>query len=156
MDIIGHKYTWKCHIHHGGVHIYEMIDKALCNVEWRMLFLDAHVKTLLRVDFSDQHPLLISLKDLPWQRSPINFKFESSWTVEEYFEAMLSSTWKQHNNLISNLDHVKSEANRWNLNTLKIITQKKNKLLGRILGIQKIIQEGRSHPDLEKMESKLQ
>lgn len=47
----------------GGIRIYERLDGALRNDEWRVLFPDAQVRVLPRMEFSDHHPIIISLKE---------------------------------------------------------------------------------------------
>lgn len=72
-----HKYTWKGMISHMGLRIYERHDHDLNNDHLRLQFLDARVKFLTRLDFSDHHPLLVSLKDITFRTYPKHFKFES-------------------------------------------------------------------------------
>lgn len=59
LGTIGPKYTWRSLMYHGGHRIYEKLDCALGNEEWRFRFPDAQVKVLARVEFLDHHPLLI-------------------------------------------------------------------------------------------------
>jgi hypothetical protein len=65
MDLgsVGSKYTWRGPIFNGGQRIYERLDRALSNENWRIMFPDGYVKVLPRLDFSDHHPILISLVD---------------------------------------------------------------------------------------------
>ncbi|CAI8603759.1 unnamed protein product [Vicia faba] len=58
-----HRYTWRGPIYQGGVGIYERLDRAMSNDIWRLQFPNASVKVLTRMEFSDHHPILISLKD---------------------------------------------------------------------------------------------
>ncbi|XP_050886134.1 40S ribosomal protein S7 isoform X1 [Lathyrus oleraceus] len=69
---------------------------------------------------------------------------------------MLTSTWHQSNSFLTSLEPVKIASSSWNLRTFKSLIQKKNKLLGRILGIQRVCQEGKGDFGLEKRENKLQ
>lgn len=48
MDLGSHgpKYTWGGPIYHGSQRIYEKLDRALCNEDWRLNFPDASVKVL--------------------------------------------------------------------------------------------------------------
>lgn len=107
------------------------------------------------MNFSDHHPLLISLKEFHQYGRPRSFKFESAWIFEDSFEAMLTSTWHQSNSFLTSLERVKIASSSWNIRTFKSLIQKKNKLLGRILGIQRVCQEGKGDFGLEKRENKL-
>lgn len=46
-------------------------------------------------------------------------------------------------------------TNNWNMHTVRSLQQEKNKLLGRISGIQKATQEGCRHPELDRIEEEL-
>lgn len=63
LDAIGHKFTWRGPMQQGGIRIYERLGGALRNDEWRVLFPDAQVRVLPRMEFSDHHPIIISLKE---------------------------------------------------------------------------------------------
>jgi hypothetical protein len=52
---IGPKYTWRGPTFHDGERIFERLDRALSNDEWRLGFPNAVVKVLPRVNFSDHH-----------------------------------------------------------------------------------------------------
>lgn len=72
-----HRYTWRGPIYQGGVQIYERLDRALCNNIWRIEFLNAYIKVLTRMKFSDHHPILISLKEKDTCERSRRFHFKS-------------------------------------------------------------------------------
>ncbi|CAK8578885.1 unnamed protein product [Lathyrus sativus] len=76
------KFTWRGLIFHGGYRIYEKLDRALSNEAWSLNFLDAQIKTLTHVEFSDHHPILISLTKVMKHNVPRQFRFESAWLAE--------------------------------------------------------------------------
>ena len=53
---LGSNYTWR---------LFERLDRAFSNDSWRLDFPDGVVRVLLRLDFSDDHPLLICLAEVP-------------------------------------------------------------------------------------------
>lgn len=63
--------------------MYERLDRALCNDNWRIQFSDAQVKVLTRVEFSDHHHVLVSLKDNARRDLVKTLKFECVRVLEE-------------------------------------------------------------------------
>ncbi|XP_058774782.1 uncharacterized protein LOC131649052 [Vicia villosa] len=59
LDSVGHRFTWKGPIFHGGGRIYERLDRVLSNDNWRLQFPQGFVKVFPRVDFSDHHPIVL-------------------------------------------------------------------------------------------------
>ncbi|GAU22321.1 hypothetical protein TSUD_106490 [Trifolium subterraneum] len=90
MGVMGPKFTWRGPIYHGGQRIYERLDRALCNEKWRLSYPDGFVKVLTRVEFSDHRPILISPKESPYIKAPIQFKFESAWLLDDTYKEELS------------------------------------------------------------------
>ncbi|XP_058726696.1 uncharacterized protein LOC131598077 [Vicia villosa] len=76
MQTKGPYYTWRGPIYHGGQRIYERLDRAISNEAWRLMFTEAHVKVLTRVDFSDHHPIMIMLHYSKYETYNKPFRFE--------------------------------------------------------------------------------
>ncbi|XP_058726904.1 uncharacterized protein LOC131598305 [Vicia villosa] len=57
VSAIGYKYTWIRPMLHRAVEVYERLDRVLCNEDWRILFPNAHVKVLMRIEFYNHHPI---------------------------------------------------------------------------------------------------
>jgi hypothetical protein len=108
MDLgaVGSKFTWRGPIYHGGQRIFERLDRALSNESWRLAFPDGYVKVLTRVDFSDQHPLLISPIDDSYPIAPKQFRFESAWLLEDSYLPMLTTCWQQNLSINHNLHKI--------------------------------------------------
>ncbi|MCH79376.1 endonuclease/exonuclease/phosphatase family protein [Trifolium medium] len=88
LGAVGSKYTWRGPIYHGGQRIYERLDRALSNDMWRLLFPEAFVKILARLDYSDHHPILINLTDTPHPVAPRQFGFESAWLIDDSYQGL--------------------------------------------------------------------
>lgn len=71
---------------------HEKLDRVLCNVIWRNSYPKAHVKVLHRLEFSDHHPLLLTLVDKDLRKVPKSFKFECSWLIEDSFDHLLKTS----------------------------------------------------------------
>ncbi|KAI5410175.1 hypothetical protein KIW84_055599 [Lathyrus oleraceus] len=128
------------------------------NANWRIKFLEVQVKVkvIVRVNFSDHHHILATLKDNGRRNTTRAFKFECSWVIKETYEDMIKQTWNDNINLVNNLLRVRRKASDWNLQTIRSIQIKNKILLRRINGIHKVIQEGRGHNGLSKLEKNLQ
>ncbi|XP_058784025.1 uncharacterized protein LOC131658784 [Vicia villosa] len=74
----GPKFTWRGPIFHGGQRIFERLDRALSNEEWKLKFANCQVRVLTRVEFSDHHPIMITLNNNSFERCPKTFHFESA------------------------------------------------------------------------------
>ncbi|XP_019157735.1 PREDICTED: uncharacterized protein LOC109154388 [Ipomoea nil] len=130
------------------------LDRALCNVEWRMLYPDASVTHLPMVS-SNHSPLLI--KTIKTQGSGVsrNFKYNAAWTSHPGFMNFVKDKW----NIDEGLEQAKMElANdllSWNHSTFGSIFQRKKRVLVRIEGVQKAL-ANRPRSDLIKLNKKLQ
>ncbi|KAI5405563.1 hypothetical protein KIW84_052374 [Lathyrus oleraceus] len=125
LGLIGYKYNWRGPISHGGLRIYERLDRMLSNDQWRLQFPDAQVKVLTRLDFSDHLPLLVSLTDNTSRNFPNYFKFESAWVLEETYNYMVNSSWKANSSLTNNLEELKTQVTKWNMHTVKSVQKEK-------------------------------
>ncbi|XP_019170571.1 PREDICTED: uncharacterized protein LOC109166142 [Ipomoea nil] len=130
------------------------LDRALCNSEWRMRFLDASVLHLPMVG-SDHAPLLIRTKESQKCAGLRNFKYNVAWSTHPDFSKFIKENW----NADYDLDHAKEELARklqdWNHSSFENIFQRKRRVLARIKGVQRAI-EIRPRSDLIKLSKKLQ
>lgn len=136
LGAIGSKFTWRGPLFNGWSRIYERLDRALSNSDWRLLFPEAYVKVLPRVDFSDHHPLLI----LPFGNMrgvlPSIFRFESAWLVHENFTDAVQSGWEKELSVPDNLNKLTTVLSTWKTNVYGSTRKRKRQLLNRIGGIQ--------------------
>ncbi|GAU51239.1 hypothetical protein TSUD_129860 [Trifolium subterraneum] len=118
MGAMGPKFTWRGPIFHGGQRIFERLDLALCNDQWRLKFPDGFVKVLTRLDYSDHHPILISSLHVPHSVAERQFRFESAWLLEDKYNNMLQQSWIKDGAIISNLHTVMTNIKVWKLQTM--------------------------------------
>lgn len=104
LDFIGHKFTWRRPIYHGGSRVYIRLYWGLWKEAWRMWFLDALVKFLTHLDFSHYHPILVSTHNNESRRGGTKFKFESALILEYSYDDMIRKEWNVNNNFTKNLD----------------------------------------------------
>lgn len=72
--------------------MYERLDSALSNEEQKLQYPNAQVRVLTRLDYSDNHPILISIKDRTRRVMIKAFKFECVWILEETYKDMILSS----------------------------------------------------------------
>ncbi|CAJ2645466.1 unnamed protein product [Trifolium pratense] len=125
LGAVGSKFTWRGPIYEDGVHIFERLDRALCNDGWRVQFPNAIVRTLPRVDFSDHHPLLVLLDDMISINNERPFRFESAWQTHDSFQTDLSSWWRQELNFTDNLSKVEDALKEWRINMFGSVKKKR-------------------------------
>lgn len=149
IGFYGPKYTWT------NKRVSERLDRAICNMGWRRLFAEAHVKHLSRTK-SDHNPIKLCLKS-GFASSPANrpFRFEAMWLKHEGFKEFITQTWQQ----LSGPVWVKSYGlveplKFWNTHIFGHLKQRKARLLARINGIQKALCLG-PNKFLQQLESSL-
>jgi len=156
LGYVGSKFTWRGPIYHGGCRIFERLDRALCNDNWRVEYPEAYVKVLPRLDFSDHHSILICPFGDAHVVAPRQFRFESAWQLEASYRDMLVSCWEGDKPIQDNLQNLQSVIKDWKFKTLDVVLAKKRKLMARIGGIQNRLQNGGSFYRLCELEKNLQ
>lgn len=158
MDLgaVGSKYTWKGPLYNGHSKVYERLDRALCNDEWRLGFPNAFVKILTRVQFSDHHPVLVNLAGHPARRRVPLFRFESAWITHPEYGAAVRSCWADSTPMVQNLSALSDMFQQWKTHTFGNLQIKKRELLARLGGIQRKQTSGSMNPYLMRLEAQLQ
>jgi exonuclease III len=76
---LGPKFTWRGALVDGHDRIFERLDRAMSNDEWRITFPEAIVKVLPRIKFSDHHPIIVMLQGVQPSSRKSKFRFEKAW-----------------------------------------------------------------------------
>ncbi|XP_058756007.1 uncharacterized protein LOC131629227 [Vicia villosa] len=155
MGASGPKFTWRGGIYHGGQRIYERLDRVIGNEDWKLLFPDSYVKVLTRVGFSDHHPIMVVLSNNSIDDRGKQFRFENAWMVDHKYEDRLKGFWKAGDDILSNLNRIKREAQDWKECTINHVQRTKKRLLARLSGIQESIQSRHDSRGLIRLEKKL-
>ncbi|XP_058741121.1 uncharacterized protein LOC131613470 [Vicia villosa] len=130
-------FTWRGPIFHGGQRIYEKLDRALSNDNWRWCFPDAIVKVLVRVEFSDHHPILV-VPTMDIHNKPNKpFRFENAWLLNNSYHDMLQQVWNNDYSMTRNLKNTRDGIKDWKYDTFDEVEGKKAELMRRLNGIQK-------------------
>lgn len=149
LGFYGPKYTWTYK------RVFEGLNRAICNLAWRSLFAEAHVKHLPRTK-SDHNPIKLYLKS-GFTTSPGNrpFRFEAMWLKHEGFNDFITQKWQQLPGPVFVKSYELVEPfKHWDLQIFGHLKHWKARLLARINGIQKVLCSG-SNRFLQQLESSL-
>jgi hypothetical protein len=99
LGAIGPKFTWRGAIVNGHERIFERLDRAMSNDEWRLIFPEAIVKVLPRIDFSDHHPIIIMLQGTQGMIQRSKFRFEKAWMYHNTYNDFVKQKWSKEESL---------------------------------------------------------
>lgn len=109
LGAVGAKFTWRGPLFNGHSRIFERLDRALCNNEWRFRFPNAVVRVLPRVTFSDHHPLLIFPHGMAAGPALPKFRFENAWVLHPSYHEIILQNWSNDGLLDQNLKNLEAE-----------------------------------------------
>lgn len=132
----GHKFTWRGVIGHGGMHVFERLDMDISNDIWRLQFPDAFLRVLNRINYSEHHPILVSLYEDQQKSMAKEFKFECSWIMENSFKSMMLAAWKPDLGMLQNFEVVRDHTKSWNMHSVQSLLQDKKTIIHIIEGMQ--------------------
>ncbi|XP_058733915.1 uncharacterized protein LOC131605592 [Vicia villosa] len=156
LESKGPRFMWRGPIYHGGQRIYEKLDRAIVNDDWKLQFPDSYEKVLTRVEFSDHHPIQIELHEENHQYSKKPFCFENAWLLNDSYPSMLHETWKKDHSLLSNLNNVVAGIESWKFNTFDVVRREKKVLIRRLDGVQRKLQQYDNIGGMRRLEVQLQ
>jgi hypothetical protein len=138
LGFSGPKFTWT---NMRGVMdlIQERLDRAWANSNWKLIFPEAQIHHLARIN-SDHCPLLLKLDPPPPSSTDRPFRFQPCWLNHPDFPRIVKEAWQRHNdNLSTAISEFISSAQTWNSEVFGNIFTNKRRLLARLLGIQKAL-----------------
>jgi hypothetical protein len=158
MDVgaVGSRFTWRGPLYNGHMRIFERLDRALCNDEWRLMFPNAVVKVLPRIQFSDHHPIMVHLGGIQQIFGNRKFRFERAWTLHSTYKDVVHQAWDDQNPIPLKVKNMEEKLTHWRVHTFGSIRKQKIELMARIGGIQRRQHEGTSNNFLNKLEKTLQ
>lgn len=102
-----------------------------------MMFPDAYIKVLMRVDFFDHHPILINFREdhYDWFDKP--FRLENAWLSNDSYSNMLKEVLREGTDVVGNLNNVVIGIDKGKLDSFDKIKRTKNYIMRRLEGIQR-------------------
>ncbi|XP_019200243.1 PREDICTED: uncharacterized protein LOC109193865 [Ipomoea nil] len=152
LGFSGPKLTW---VKDGSTAAYKgaRLDRALCNLDWRIRFPEASVVHLPRIA-SDHAPLLVRLQGGRQHSHNKHFLFQAAWLTHEDLGKTVQRLWSADQNLLANVEQVATGLSAWNREVFGNIHKRKKIIMSRLSGIQKVLAEN-MHRGLFKLEQKL-
>ncbi|XP_021826059.1 uncharacterized protein LOC110766949 [Prunus avium] len=137
LGFSGAKFTW-CNKRNAEGIIWKRLDRGLCNIKWRLLFPEAHLSHLPRVN-SDHCPVLVSLDSNHYpERNCTPFRFQAMWMSHPDFPDFIHAHWNTGDgNASQKAARLKSSLISWNRQVFGCLFQNKRRLLARLAGIQR-------------------
>ncbi|KAJ9176443.1 hypothetical protein P3X46_011753 [Hevea brasiliensis] len=117
--------------------VEERLDRALCNIQWRMKFPNATVYHLQHLN-SDHCPLIIKLSLVTCRRQP-QFKFLEAWLLDNSFGAVVDLAWTSSSSMKDCTTSFTRAAYTWNQDIFRCIRRKNEQFLRRISGVERAL-----------------
>ncbi|XP_028079594.1 uncharacterized protein LOC114281340 [Camellia sinensis] len=122
----------------GMANTVERLDQAMCNADWRAMFLEATIRVLSKT-YSDHSPLVVYTQGMHSLTPPLRpFRFEAAWMSHPSLPDIIESAWTTINhNLIDSMNEFTQKVKIWNREVFGNIFKSKRRILARIEGIQR-------------------
>ncbi|CAL8157860.1 unnamed protein product [Prunus armeniaca] len=135
LGFSGPKFTWR------NNKVFERLDHAICNMKWRHLFPEGHVRHLPRTT-SDHNLIKVSLQS-NFCASFRPFRFEAMWLKHEHFNDLIVAVWgSSSGSAVDKTLNLIKHLKNWNSTIFSHLRQKKAILLARLDEIQRALCRG--------------
>lgn len=152
IGFAGSRYTW-IRITSSTTFKGARLDRGVCTIEWRELFLEAKV-THLPIIQSDHAPLLVKFNGKMNYKSKGPFRFQAACMTHSEFQKVIQHEWRDRETLNGNVPKLAKALFEWNSSTFENIHKRKRELISRIKGLQRSLSYQPRHC-LLKLDSKL-
>lgn len=126
----GPRYTW-CRGTKQGTFRVARLDRAVCNVDWKIMFPETKVTHLPMVN-SDHSPLLITTNPNIVSEGNKNFKFSAAWLTHPDFLKVVEENWRKEQDVEVNRRNLAQKLGEWNKNCFGNIFHRKRRVIARI------------------------
>ncbi|KAB5569276.1 hypothetical protein DKX38_003069 [Salix brachista] len=132
LGFSGSKFTW-CNKRNAEGIIWKRIDRGLSNSAWRLLFPEAHLSHLTRIN-SDHCPIMIRLdSNHSINRVCIPFRFQAMWLSHPDFATVIRDSWNScTDHAVQKTANLVSPLIQWNKTVFGCIFQRKRSILARL------------------------
>ncbi|XP_008231245.1 PREDICTED: uncharacterized protein LOC103330439 [Prunus mume] len=92
LGFFGAQFTW-CNKRNVESIIWKRLDRGLCTINWRLLYPEAHLMHLPRVN-ADHCPILVSLEsNHRLDKGNVPFRFQAMWMSHIEFSTFIADCW---------------------------------------------------------------
>lgn len=154
LGFSGPKFTW-CNKRNLENLIWKRLDRGLSNTAWTLLFPEAHLSHLPKIN-SDHCPILVNLfsHHVP-TRDSAPFRFQAMWLSHPNFTDFITDLWQSgQGHAAQKTASLVVPLHAWNKHVFGCLFQKKRKIMARLAGIQRNLCLG-ADIFLSKLESDL-
>ena len=134
MGFSGAKYIWS-NLRCITDLIQKRLDRSFYNAAWKLLYPEAIVKHLVRVNF-DHCPILIKLEESITLNLPRPFRFQPIWLSHPNFPNVVRGAWSNTKRLNDAITSFTASAKVWNKEVFGNIFARKRNIEARLRGIQ--------------------
>ncbi|KAJ6341151.1 hypothetical protein OIU78_009342 [Salix suchowensis] len=131
LGFSGSKFTW-CNKRNAEGIIWKRIDRGLSNSAWRLLFPEAHLSHLTRIN-SDHCPIMIRLdSNHSINRACIPFRFQAMWLSHPDFATVIRDSWNScTDHAAQKTANLVSPLIQWNKTVFGCIFSEEEKYFGK-------------------------
>ncbi|WCJ36333.1 Polynucleotidyl transferase ribonuclease H-like superfamily protein [Euphorbia peplus] len=112
------------------------LDRALCNLSWRVAYAEAVVRHLPR-NKSDHSPVLLDLVGRDSPPLPRPFRFRAEWLTHGDFRNFFDKYWARNTPITTGLADLTPELVKWDAEVFGNLGQRKRKVYRRLEGVQR-------------------
>lgn len=147
MGFVGPNFTWS-NLRNVSSLIQERLDRGFCNVAWRLLYLEATIEHLTRVN-SDHCPILLQLERPMGIGLVRPFRFQPGWLSHPDFPNLVRDAWRNDQVLDTVVTSFTASTKRWNKEVFGNLFGRRKRIEARLRGIQKALAKNPNQPLLE-------
>ncbi|KAK9205957.1 hypothetical protein WN943_016228 [Citrus x changshan-huyou] len=130
------------------------LDRVVCDDGWLIKHANSSVMHLPKIH-SDHWPILVKFQNMDSRNEgPRPFQFLAAWLTDEMFGSFFNGCWNKGANFLDAVADFTTQTMRWNKEIIGNIIYRKQNLLARIGGIQRILETKPNH-SLTRLEIKL-
>ena len=143
----GSNFTWE------RGRVKERIDRSICNMEWMSRYNSA-VVVHLPFFKSDHRLILLKLLNDKVKTRETPFRFLTAWLTNRSFPDLVKKCWNMEKGWMEASSEFRTRASEWSKNFFKKLSRKKSKLMNRIEGINRKLEQ-KLNWYLEELQKKL-
>ena len=135
LQFKGPRFTWS----RGS--LSKRLDRVICNKAWFSKYLNASILHLPKVE-SDHRPVLVRFDQTARKsKNPKPFRFMAAWLTDSRFSNFMENNWNTDVSYYQAASKFTELVQQWNKETFGNILHRKKRLLARIGGVQRALEQ---------------
>ena len=137
MGFLGPRFTWTNFRNLSDL-IQERLDRGFCNASWSLLYLEATIEHLTRIN-SNHCPIMIKLEKPLGIGLSRPFKFQPGWLSHPNFNMIVRDAWRGGQSLDNAVQFFTNSTKQWNREVFENLFSYRKKIEARLNGVQKAL-----------------